>query len=1083
AVLSDNLMRGTTVPLNDDGCDVWCIAGPRCESDIDECGSAPCQNGAACKDGVGEFVCQCQPGYVGMLCELEVNECSSSPCFNDGTCVDGINAYSCSCTDGFTGVHCELEIDECQPGPCVNNGVCEDLIGSFKCMCPSGFAGARCEININECDSEPCLNGGMCSDDINSFRCQCPPGYTGLVCETDVNECEASPCLNQATCVDGLDSYACKCPPGFNGTRCEAEMSSSFNLDFEVSGIYGYVILENKIPSMSVITCTFWMKSSDTTNYGTPISYAVERGSDNAFLLIDYNGWVLYVNGKERITDCPSVNDGEWHHVGVSWNSIDGDWKVYIDGDLSDGGKGLSMGTTIPGGGTLVLGQDQDQKGEGFNPVESFVGSISQLNIWNSSLSPEQIKALASSCPKELRRGNVLAWPDFLTGIVGRVKMNPQSIFCADCPMLENLVPHLRSSSTDVNPGSRVELFCDNGYYLVGDREQHCNNQGKWRDPLPQCENVDECALGSDCDEHSNCYNTDGSYTCTCIPPYYGDGKNCTEPIKCKDPGPPEFGHADGSVYMVGSEVIFSCEEGYQLIGTAQITCSETGTWSDLIPYCQAVSCDSPTVPDNAVMKGSNFTYGKKVVFSCKAGFILTEQPEIYCLANSSWNKEPPKCESVMCSDPQNIENGNYQLSGQAYLSTVSYECNEGYRLQGSSTLTCEASGEWNDSTPVCTIVFCGPPPAARDADIIGDNFTLGNTIYYTCKEGYTLIGPESNECLPSGNWSHDSSQCVPRSCDNPPHVDNAFPETGHRLYKDVAIYFCVDGYSLADNSQLVCNAQGQWSPPEGKEMPRCIADFCEKPSDLSHAILESTDKAKYATDSVVSYKCKEGFVLNTTATLRCLRGGQWTPSPFAIQCIPVRLSCGKPAAVEHGSVQGNDYTLGGEAVYSCNPGFELQGHSKSTCKANKQWSPAAPLCVQISCGTPPSVENAVALATGDTYRNNISFVCSSGFHLAGPQNITCQANGSWSTPTPVCEGVTCESPGLLVNGLAEYNSLTAGSRVEFQCDEGYELLGQLIAVCTGNGTWSSPTPTCKGEFFQLSQSGISACKQCHTQM
>lgn len=43
------------------------------------------------------------------------------------------------------------------------------------------------------------------------------------------------------------------------------------------------------------------------------------------------------------------------------------------------------------GGGALVLGQDQDQRGEGFNPVESFVGSLSQLNIWDYVLSPQQV--------------------------------------------------------------------------------------------------------------------------------------------------------------------------------------------------------------------------------------------------------------------------------------------------------------------------------------------------------------------------------------------------------------------------------------------------------------------------------------------------------------------------------------------------------------------------------------------------------------------------------------------------------------------------------------------------------------------
>lgn len=59
--------------------------------------------------------------------------------------------------------------------------------------------------------------------------------------------------------------------------------------------------------------------------------------------------WVLYVNGKERITDCPAVNTGHWYHIGVSWRSWDGDWRIYINGKPSDGGKGLSVGTTIPG--------------------------------------------------------------------------------------------------------------------------------------------------------------------------------------------------------------------------------------------------------------------------------------------------------------------------------------------------------------------------------------------------------------------------------------------------------------------------------------------------------------------------------------------------------------------------------------------------------------------------------------------------------------------------------------------------------------------------------------------------------------
>lgn len=134
------------------------------------------------------------------------------------------------------------------------------------------------------------------------------------------------------------------------------------------------------------------------------------------------------------------------------------------------------------------------------------------------------------------------------------------------------------------------------------------------------CSDVDECSLGSvDCDEHARCQNTEGSYTCTCVHPYSGDGKNCTgnrmqlkmrcgpshlpvsnpqlfcvhlfwflpEPVKCENPGSPDFGHRDGSNFLMGAEVVFGCENGYELVGSARLHCLETGSWDSPIPYCR----------------------------------------------------------------------------------------------------------------------------------------------------------------------------------------------------------------------------------------------------------------------------------------------------------------------------------------------------------------------------------------------------------------------------------------------------------------------------------------------------------------
>ncbi|XP_048039857.1 sushi, von Willebrand factor type A, EGF and pentraxin domain-containing protein 1 isoform X2 [Megalobrama amblycephala] len=1098
------------------------FTGAKCESDIDECDSAPCQNGGLCRDGMGDFQCQCQPGFVGLLCEAEVNECSSSPCQNEGVCVDEVNRFTCSCPDGFTGPHCELEINECASSPCQNGGVCKDLEGGYFCTCPQGFTGDNCEVDVDECYSAPCLNGGTCVDAVNDFRCECVNGYKGRLCQVDVDDCDPNLCLNGATCVDGVATFSCRCPPGFNGTRCETEMPYSFDLEFEVSGIHGYVMMDGQMPSLTQITCTFWMRSSDTVNYGTPISYAVE-GSDNAFLLIDYNGWVLYVNGKERITDCPAVNDGLWHHIGVSWRSKDGDWRVYIDGSPSDGGKGLSVGTTIPGGGALVLGQDQDQRGDGFNPVESFVGTVSQLNIWNYVLSPQQIRSLASSCPRDLQKGNVFAWPDFLGGVTGRVKTSSKSTFCADCPLVESFVPQLRSSSKAVSPGSKVQFSCSPGFYLVGEPVQQCLNRGQWSHAEPICErvecgpppdlehgqyhgedfyagssvlyqckhgfyllgeskllctnngkwignppaclDVDECSLGSECDEHASCQNTDGSHICTCIPPYSGDGRNCTEPVKCKDPGAPEFGHREGSNFIMGSEVVFSCKEGYELIGSSRLSCTEEGIWKEDVPYCKALSCAHPTLPEYGILKGANFTYGSKVTFSCEKGYVPQEPVESQCQSDLKWSREPHICKPVTCGEPPVVDYAEYTQNGKVYLSTLTYTCIEGYRLQGAMELKCESSGEWASPPPICARVDCGKPPPLRDAVIKGDNFTLGSRIIYICKEGYTLLGTETQECLPSGNWTHNSAQCVPLSCGPPPQVDHALPDTGHQLFGDTAIYFCDDGYTAGNNTKLFCNAQGVWAPPDGFGIPHCIANFCQRPPDLPHAILDSINKQKYASNTEVNYKCEEGFVLNTTGTLKCMIGGEWTPSPMDIGCMPVR--CSKPDSIEKGYVSGSNYSFGAVIAYSCDKGYFIRGEKRRICKANGEWGGVLPTCQPISCPSPPRLANGFIQGqirkNGYVYSSRVTYACNDGYRLTGKPERICMANKQWSNNNPpVCVLLTCPTPPDIKNGRYHGSTFEVGSKVEFVCNEGYELIGDSVWTCLKFGNWDKTvTPRC----------------------
>ena len=51
----------------------------KCE-EVDECLSDPCQNGATCRNRVGEYVCDCDVDFVGVNCQLSEDSCDSMPC-------------------------------------------------------------------------------------------------------------------------------------------------------------------------------------------------------------------------------------------------------------------------------------------------------------------------------------------------------------------------------------------------------------------------------------------------------------------------------------------------------------------------------------------------------------------------------------------------------------------------------------------------------------------------------------------------------------------------------------------------------------------------------------------------------------------------------------------------------------------------------------------------------------------------------------------------------------------------------------------------------------------------------------------
>ena len=125
-----------------------------------QCECMDCGRHGTCQD---DGRCTCDPGFVGLRCEINVNECASSPCQHGGSCVDGFAAYTCACPAGFLGEHCEVDVDECASGPCQNGGACFNGAGFYSCNCTGGWSGGNCT-RQPACLSSPCENGGRCED-------------------------------------------------------------------------------------------------------------------------------------------------------------------------------------------------------------------------------------------------------------------------------------------------------------------------------------------------------------------------------------------------------------------------------------------------------------------------------------------------------------------------------------------------------------------------------------------------------------------------------------------------------------------------------------------------------------------------------------------------------------------------------------------------------------------------------------------------------------------------------------------------------------------------------------------------------
>ncbi|XP_035511132.1 uncharacterized protein LOC118323296 isoform X2 [Morone saxatilis] len=191
-----------------------------------------------------------------------------------------------------------------------------------------------------------------------------------------------------------------------------------------------YVTFSTTLPDLPELSVCLWLLV-EASHVGTLLSYATDV-NDNQLVLYGCNssassGSFSASSSSSNPSSSPSLDfvigdpvyrrlpvslllDARWHHVCVVWSSIQGRFWHYIDRRLASSGSNFRKGWEIPGGGSVVLGQEQDTVGGGFDPAEGFAGQVAGFRVWNRVLGPSEVEGVAEG--RGVPRGVVLGMED-----------------------------------------------------------------------------------------------------------------------------------------------------------------------------------------------------------------------------------------------------------------------------------------------------------------------------------------------------------------------------------------------------------------------------------------------------------------------------------------------------------------------------------------------------------------------------------------------------------------------------------------------------------------------------------------------
>ncbi|KAL6079812.1 hypothetical protein STEG23_033903, partial [Scotinomys teguina] len=428
---------------------------------------------------------------------------------------------------------------------------------------------------------------------------------------------------------------------------------------------------------------------------------------------------------------------------------------------------------------------------------------------------------------------------------------------------------------------------CDKGYRLVGEANISCW-LSQWRSAAPECKalcqkpEIKNGLLSANKDQYDESENVTvrcdfgfavrGSQSITCSEnrTWYPELPKCEQEIQACVAAD-LLKRVILCVFLVPLLKIW-----YLLIGSATSRCVVQGKgvdWSDSLPECIIVTCESPPDISNGKHSGREedlYTYGSSVIYSCDTGFTLLGDASIICtVVNKTigvWSPSPPACENGCTGLPDipyafwegnKLAIRNFQMFEIG--TKLKYQCKPGYQSAPNDPqiVTCQENLMWTP-TKGCQRICC-PIPDMEEVKIVSERrdytgmctYAYGDYIFYVCGEGSSPVSPDGRSaCQEDGKWNPSIPSCQ-AGLQNSPAV--APPK-----FTDANLSFKY----IADND----------------ESTRYVAvkAMCPKPVIVNGSL--SVEKDQYAVTENITIHCDAGYSMVGSPNIICSENRTWYP-------------------------------------------------------------------------------------------------------------------------------------------------------------------------------------------------------------